>query len=228
VFHTIVGAWPIDVERAEAVVTKSLREAKVRTTWTDPDEAYEAAVIDLAARTIREPDLGHHATALVDRIDAAGRDAALAQLLLQLLLPGVPDIYRGSEDWDLSLVDPDNRRPLDPAARAEAVDRPSPRAGLIRAALDARRRHGPDLGAYVPLDVGGADRDRVVAFARGDAPALVVVAGRPGPGASRRADATVALPPGTWRSVLDPDAGPVERTLDLGALDAPLALLEAG
>lgn len=239
VFHTLVGAHPLPADRAWTVVEKSLREAKLATSWTDVDEGYEKAARDLVERSARDPELGRHVAGLADRVRDAGRAAALAQLLVQLLAPGVPDVYQGGEGWDLSLVDPDNRRDVDPARRRALVEagRQGPvaaawpdgehvRAALLVAALAARRRHpGAALGPYLPLDVTGPDAGRVLAFARGQPAALVVAAARPGPDARVGADAAVALPAGRWRDLLggpDPDGS----TLELAGRPLPLALLE--
>lgn len=235
VFHTLVGAHPLPVDRAWAAVEKSLREAKLSTSWTDVDEPYEADVRALVERAVRDPELGRHTAALVDRVAEAGSAGALAQLLAQLLAPGVPDVYQGAEGWDLSLVDPDNRRGIAPdrrrellaAARGTTVVDAFPadhaRAALLAAALDARRRH--DLAGYTPLDADGPDADRVLAFGRGLPVGLVAVAARPGPGARIEADATVALPdPGPWRDLL---GGPrADAVLDLAGRRLPVALLE--
>jgi (1->4)-alpha-D-glucan 1-alpha-D-glucosylmutase len=218
VFHTIVGAHPLPVVRAWPVVEKSIREAKLATSWTDPDEGYERSVRALVERAIRDPEIGRHTTALAERVAGAGQAAAAAQLLVQLLAPGIPDLYQGSEGWDLSLVDPDNRRPVDPAWRRDQL-RSSPRAGLIRRALAARRRHRPQ--GYEPLAVDGEDAGRVLAFARDE---LLVVAARPGAGARVGANATVALPGGTWQDLLGGED--VEGELDLDGRALPLALLE--
>jgi (1->4)-alpha-D-glucan 1-alpha-D-glucosylmutase len=132
-------------------------------------------------------------------------------------------VYQGGETWDRSLVDPDNRRPLDPARRRTLLDEADrldaatawadpghltgglPRLLLLRTALRARHRHlaafGPGpAGRYEPMDVTGPDGARVLAFHRGDA--VAVVAARPGPGARIEADATVALPGGRWEDAL--------------------------
>jgi (1->4)-alpha-D-glucan 1-alpha-D-glucosylmutase len=243
VFHTLVGAHPLPLDRAWPAIEKSLREAKLSTSWTDVDDAYEADVRSVVERSLDDPTIGRHVAALAERVADAGRAAALAQLLLQLLAPGVPDVYQGSEGWDLSLVDPDNRRGIAPerrrdllaAARSTTVleawsdDRTRaagiPRAALVLAALGARRRRpAAALGAYVPLAADGPDAERVLAFGRGDPTELVVVAARPGAGGRVDAHATVALPDGTWIDVLG--GGQVEGMLDLASRPLPIVLLE--
>jgi (1->4)-alpha-D-glucan 1-alpha-D-glucosylmutase len=210
VLQTLVGAWPIAAERLEAFVEKALREAKLRTTWAEPDEAYEAAARRYARGLVEHPPEGF--VAFAERLAVEGRRAALGQLLLKLTVPGVPDVYQGDELEALSLVDPDNRRPVDWEARRTALARlragEAPRdfgerkLDLIRRALAlrARRPAAFDGGGYEPVDSGPG----VCAYLRGGE-VLAVVPVRDWQGAR------VAVP-GRWRSVLD-DGGPV----DLGA-----------
>ena len=119
VYQTLVGALPIERERLDGYLEKALREGKVNTNWLTPNEEHERAVQEYAWRAAeliaQDPFL--------ERVRALGRRLSLAQLLLKLTSPGVPDIYRGDELEDLSLVDPDNRRPVDWAARRGRVAR---------------------------------------------------------------------------------------------------------
>jgi (1->4)-alpha-D-glucan 1-alpha-D-glucosylmutase len=206
VLQTLVGCWPIEPARLEAYVEKALREAKLRTSWRAPDEAYEAKAKRYAAAVARRAPDGFEAFAA--RVTEEGRRAALGQLLLKLTSPGVPDVYQGDELEALSLVDPDNRRPVDFQARRAALDRL--RAGelpgdygerkldLIRRALALRAsRADAFAGAYEPVDGGPG----VCAYVRGG-DVLVVVPVRD----FEDAELTVA---GRWRSVLD------DRELDL-------------
>ncbi|HEX6743192.1 MAG TPA: malto-oligosyltrehalose synthase, partial [Solirubrobacteraceae bacterium] len=227
VLQTLVGAWPIEAERLEAYVEKALREAKLRTTWAQPDEAYEAAARRYARSLVERPPEGF--VGFAERLAVEGRRAALGQLLLKLTVPGVPDVYQGDELEALSLVDPDNRRPVDWEARRAALARlragEAPRdfgerkLDLIRRALAlrARRPEAFDGGAYEPVDAGPG----VCAYLRGDE-ALIVVPVRDWQGAR------VAVP-GRWRSVLD-DGQPVDLTggADVARLTGawPVALLE--
>ncbi|HWP14896.1 MAG TPA: malto-oligosyltrehalose synthase [Xanthobacteraceae bacterium] len=193
--QTIVGAWPLELsaddsegrrgfgERLVRWQEKALREAKLATDWTVPDDEYESAARQLTLSLVAEnasPDLLNDIVAFARRISAAGAVNGLAQTLLKLTVPGVPDFYQGTEFWDFSLVDPDNRSPVDFSARVAALD-PAPletqvsqwRNGHIKQALIARilavRRACPALfadGSYEPLNVRGAFADRVIAFAR--------------------------------------------------------------
>ncbi len=121
--QTVLGAWPIDSERLDPYLTKALREGKARTTWTEPDEAYERRVLDLGHQVLAPGRLRDSVAAHVDALAAATRSVTLSAKLLQLTLPGVPDVYQGCELVERSLVDPDNRRPVDFAARQARLDR---------------------------------------------------------------------------------------------------------
>jgi (1->4)-alpha-D-glucan 1-alpha-D-glucosylmutase len=219
-YQTLVGAWPIDRDRLWAYLEKALREAKQKTSWTRPDPAYEAVVRDFTLGVLEDSGFREDLAAFVDPLVAPGRVHSLAQVLLKLTAPGVPDLYQGSELWDLSLVDPDNRRPVDYALRRrllaelasglspEAIlaraDEGLPKLWLIRQALHLRRRH-PELFArgstYRPLPVRGARAAHAVAFARGEGvvtivPRLVLRLG------GDWGDTVLELPAGRWSNEL--------------------------
>ncbi|MDX6721098.1 MAG: (1-_4)-alpha-D-glucan 1-alpha-D-glucosylmutase, partial [Solirubrobacteraceae bacterium] len=204
-FQTLVAVWPIAPERLEGYVEKALREAKRNTNWVDQDHDWEGRVKRFArALLTHEPFLADFEP-FVARVAVAGERSALGQLLLKLTVPGVPDTYQGDELVDLSLVDPDNRRPVDWEARRAALARL--RAGaaptretmklfVIERALGLRaRRPQAFAGAYGPLEAG-AD---VCAFTRGEAGEVVVVVV-----ALRDAGLSVVLDvaPGRYRDVL--------------------------
>jgi (1->4)-alpha-D-glucan 1-alpha-D-glucosylmutase len=225
VLQTLVGCWPIEPARLEAYVEKALREAKLRTSWVAPDEAYEAKAKRYAAAVARRPPDGFEAFAA--RVAAEGRRAGLGQLLLKLTSPGVPDVYQGDELEALNLVDPDNRRPVDFHARRAALDRL--RAGelprdhserkldLIRRALALRaRRPEAFTGGYEPVEAGAG----VCAFVRGDEVFAVVPV--------RGFDAAELTVPGRWRSVLDDRELDLSRGVSVVELIGawPVALLE--
>jgi (1->4)-alpha-D-glucan 1-alpha-D-glucosylmutase len=203
-FQTIVGAWPPSLaiedttgckqfaERLAGWQQKALREAKLATDWIVPNEAYEGAARGFLTRLFAgEAGVLTDIARFAQRIGPAGAANGLSQVLLKLTAPGVPDIYQGTEYWDLSLVDPDNRRPVDFAARTASVeltdlDTLSARwqDGRIKQAVIARtlavRRAAPRLfaeGSYTPIDVEGPLAGRVIAFARalGDQMAITVV-----------------------------------------------------
>ena len=207
-WQTLVGAWPIERERVEGYMQKALREARRNSNWIAPDERHERSVREAIAAIYDELPPGFEAFAA--RVADAGRRIALAMTLLKLTAPGVPDLYQGDELESLSLVDPDNRRPVDFGLRRRllAATAPPPKLALIRAALALRARR--ELGAYDPIDAGGD----VCAYRRGED---VVVAA-----AVRGSGGRMQLPPGSWRDLLTGAEHAGE--LELG--DPPLALLE--
>jgi len=174
-FQTLVGAWPESgatadfVERVTAWQQKALREAKLRSSWEAPDEDYEAA----AAALVEALPGDAEALALIARtvamLEATAQDNALAQVLLRYTVPGVPDLYQGTEFADLSLVDPDNRRPVDYDARRAALAGDAPAKLRLIADLLRLRRDDPALfadGDYAPAQVDGPDAARLLAFER--------------------------------------------------------------
>ncbi len=248
-WQTLVGAWPIDAARLNAYLTKAIREARVRTSWTEPDASYEAAVAGFAGGVLDDTELVADVAAFVSSILAAGRRISLAQTLLKLTAPGIPDLYQGSELWDLSLVDPDNRRPVDFELRerilesidgcspeelvarlADPHDPGTPKLFLIRAALAARARHPEAFGSrstYQPLPGRGLAAEHVVAFSRSDAVAVVVPRAAERSGDDGWRGARLDLPAARWRNVLtnDPVEGG-ERSLAELLARFPVALLE--
>lgn len=122
-WQTLVGAWPISAERLHPYVDKAVREAKVHTSWTSPDADYEQAVHRFVDGVLHEADITASIESWVTSTADAARAGLLGQKLLQLLAPGVPDVYQGTELVDLSLVDPDNRRPVDYVSRRERLAR---------------------------------------------------------------------------------------------------------
>jgi (1->4)-alpha-D-glucan 1-alpha-D-glucosylmutase len=217
-YQTLVGAWPIERERLQAYVLKAAREAKSRTSWTRPDERFEAALATFVDRLLDDAAFRCDLELLVAEVTEPGRISSLAQVLLKLTSPGVPDIYQGTELWDLSLVDPDNRRPVDYATRRRLLaecgdlsaeeawarmDEGVPKLWTIAKALCLRRRRPEAFGPaaeYAALEVSGAARDHVVAFRRGADVAVVVprLVHRLG---GRWEDTAVVLPEGRWRGV---------------------------
>jgi (1->4)-alpha-D-glucan 1-alpha-D-glucosylmutase len=181
-WQSVVGAWPIPGERLHAYLEKACREARTRTSWDDPDAAVEAAMHAAAAAALEPGPLRDDVAAFADRITRPGRSNALTATLVQLTMPGVPDTYQGSELWDLSLVDPDNRRPVDFAlrdrlltqldeGRRPAWDEPEGAAKLLVVSRALRlRRDRPSLfTGYAPVAATGPAADHAVAFDRGGA-----------------------------------------------------------
>jgi (1->4)-alpha-D-glucan 1-alpha-D-glucosylmutase len=245
-YQTLVGAWPIEPERLARYLEKAAREAKVHTSWRHPNSEYERALQGFALQALSDPVFCADLEGFVAALVGPGRINALAQLLLKLTAPGVPDLYQGSELWDLSLVDPDNRRPVDFALRGELLEelqgsRPEPQAILARAELGlpklwvirqalALRARRPELfgaeASYAPLAVRGPRSQHAVAFSRGIGAVVLVprlvlrLAGDWG-------DTRVELPAGEWLDTLSGErwrggALPVAQLL----ARFPVALLE--
>jgi (1->4)-alpha-D-glucan 1-alpha-D-glucosylmutase len=152
-WQTLVGAWPLERERLEAYMEKALREAKVNTSWIEPNGEHERRVHEAIGRLYASmpADFGPFAARVAD----AGRRVALGMTLLKLTAPGVPDVYQGDELDFLALVDPDNRGPVDWERRRRALADPPPKLRTIRAALELRRRKPAAFeGSYDPVDAG--------------------------------------------------------------------------
>jgi (1->4)-alpha-D-glucan 1-alpha-D-glucosylmutase len=193
-YQAILGSWPLDLAGEEAFQNyaerltrwqeKALREAKLSSSWSAPNEAYESACREFLQQLLLSPDalaLRQSIGATANRIAPAGALNSLAQTLLRMTVPGVPDLYQGTEFWDLSLVDPDNRRPVDYAARERALSQAATptellaqwQDGRIKQALIAQvlmlRKQHPALfaeGSYTPLEVVGEQATHIMAFAR--------------------------------------------------------------
>src|SRR5579862_1467338 len=174
-YQTLVGAWPIDEERLTQALLKSAREAKAHTSWINPVAAYEEPVAQFARSVLGDAEFRGDLETFMGRnqVVALGRITSLAWHTLLLTAPGVPDLYQGAELWDLSLVDPDNRRPVDFEARramlaglasADAAaamaraDEGAPKLWLISRLLSMRARRSELFAstAYAPLEVAGA------------------------------------------------------------------------
>jgi (1->4)-alpha-D-glucan 1-alpha-D-glucosylmutase len=241
--QAIVGIWPLELlavgdldvlrGRLSEYMEKAVREAKLRTNWTDPDPGFETALrADIAALLdpVRSPRFLDDLERFVHRIARPGFWNALARTVLHLASPGVPDLYQGDELWNLSLVDPDNRRPVDFERRArllEEVERgvaggeetreaflrdlvATPEDGrlklhVIRSALAARRARGAAFRSrsYLPLEASGVSGFRVVAFGRGDGGERLVAA------VPRRLGRLEGSPtdPGVWQDTVVPLPG---------------------
>jgi (1->4)-alpha-D-glucan 1-alpha-D-glucosylmutase len=199
-YQTLVGTWPLtpmDARQLEQYrdrilqyMEKSLREAKIHTSWMNPSDAYDAAVRDFIGDLLDEKGKAFAADVgrFVAKIADSGFVNSLAQLVLKMTLPGVPDFYQGTELWDFNLVDPDNRRPVDFETRRRSLDRLEANVESPTFASDlaarwpdsdiklwitsrglALRRELPEafnFGEYIPLSATGTAADHVVAFAR--------------------------------------------------------------
>lgn len=195
-YQTLLGTWSPDLQRDDMQTLqnyrdrligwqeKALREAKLKSSWTAPNEPYETACREFLS-TLLTTDQGR---ALREEIAAAAQSLApagalnsLTQALLRMTVPGVPDLYQGTEFWDFSLVDPDNRRPVDFPPRQQSLTEVPDKSELVEHWQDARvkqwlirgvlsvRNVQPQIfsrGAYIPLEVEGEHADKVIAFAR--------------------------------------------------------------
>ena len=217
-YQTLVGAHPLSSERAVAYMEKAGKEAKAHTSWIDPNPDYDQALRRFVEGCLGDPEFAADLDAFVRPLVMAGWMNSLSMKLLALTAPGVPDLYQGSELWDLSLVDPDNRRPVDFERRARLLEESAamsveeawrrldeglPKLLLVSRALALRRRR-PELfarGSYEPLRVRGEKAAHLVAFMRAGscvtlAPRLVIGL------AGGWRDTTVLLPVGHWRDQL--------------------------
>ena len=221
-YQTLVGAWPIDADRLNAYMEKAIREAKTHTSWTRQNEDYEQAIRDFVSAITQNHAFLSEVERFVTPLIRPGRINSLSQTLIKLTAPGIPDIYQGTELWDLSLVDPDNRRPVDfeirkallqslPSLSAEAImdgiDTGLPKLWLTRQTLHLRRSRpecfAPE-SAYTPLYAQGEKADHILAFMRANNVITVV------PRLFKLLDdqwddTTITLPDGTWRNVLTGD-----------------------
>ncbi len=217
IFQAAVGAWPIDCERLHVYAEKAAREAGNSTGWIDSDGAFEQRLHALVDAVYDDAALNAGIVETVERLRPFGWSNSLSAKLIQLTSTGVPDVYQGTELWDLSLVDPDNRRPVDYLRRTELLikidDGWQPEIddeGAVKLLLTSRalrlRRDRPELfTGYTPLPATGAAADHVFAFDRGGA---VTVATRLPAGlqaAGGWADTSLTLPPGRWTDELAGD-----------------------
>lgn len=242
-YQTLVGTWPSKSPRIVAYMEKAVREAKVHSSWSAPNKPYERNLSTFIKAILDDPlfcaDLERFVTPLL----SPGWINGLAQTLIKLTAPGIPDIYRGTELWDLSLVDPDNRRSVDfglrrsllaevatltPAAIMTRMEEGLPKLWLIRQTLHLRRDRpalfSPGSG-YRPLLARGIKADNVLAFVRGEG--AITVAPRLTIGLAGDWGGTVLdLPPGGWHNLLTGEAL-AGHTVSLQGLFAsfPVALL---
>jgi len=228
-YQTLVGAWPLPADRAVAYMEKAAKEAKEHTSWTRPDPAYDQALTAFVEAVLADPAFSADLGAFVAHLVRPGRVTSLAQVLVAMTATGAPDLYQGSELWDLSLVDPDNRRPVDYDARRRALDEvtaagpddvwpPSPscdgtsKLWLVHRALGLRRERFAAFApgsSYEALAVEGDKADHALAYCRNGQVAVVVprlvmglggqMIGAAGP---TWGDTAVMLPAGRWTDAL--------------------------
>ena len=223
-YQTLVGAWPISRERLLAYMEKAVREAKQQTSWTQQNKEFEDALRSFIERILASREFVADLEALVGNILKAGQVNGLAQTLMKFTAPGVPDTYQGSELWDLRLVDPDNRTPVDYSHRRAMLnelkrgippedilrraDTGLPKLWVTHCALSLRRRHPEWFGAeagYTHLLASGTRAESVVAFMRAERLATIVPRW-PQKAGGNWGGTTIELPKGGWRNQLTGDS----------------------
>ena len=234
-WQNIFGVWPVSGEvggelrdRLHSYTDKAIREAAWHTSWNDPDTAFEDAVHRWLDNVLDGPVAGQ-LTELVAQLNPHAASDALGQKLLALTVPGIPDVYQGTELWDDSLVDPDNRRPVDYAARRGALKAlEHPKIRVVTTALKVRRSHPHSFvgGDYVPVLATGEASDHVVAFRRGDDILVAVTRWTVRLAEAGWGNTVLPLPEGSWSDTLTGAmaSGPTSAT-QLFA-DLPVVLLE--
>ncbi len=217
-WQAIVGAWPLDRDRLHAYAEKASREAGNSTAWIDSDVDFERSMHGLVDLAFDDAGLHQSLVAMAARLTVPGWSNALSAKLVQILGPGVPDVYQGTELWENSLVDPDNRRPVDHRIADDLLARLDDgwqpdvdRSGAVKLlvvsrALRLRRDRSELFNGYTPLTATGAAADHLVAFDRGG----VIAAGTRLPiGLAETGgwgSTVLTLPPGGWRDVLHGNA----------------------
>jgi (1->4)-alpha-D-glucan 1-alpha-D-glucosylmutase len=248
-YQTLVAAWPIDADRMSAYMRKASREGKEDTNWLEPDEAYEADLERFVRDMLVDADVGAEIGRIIAALTPHWQDLSLSQTLMKLTAPGVPDIYQGCELWDLRLVDPDNRTPVDYALRhhlLRSIDTETggdfmsrleegvPKLRLIAASLAVRRRQAaafsPGSG-YLPVPALGSRSQHAICFSRtrpDDEPATVTVAFRwPLLLGGAWHDTSLRIPAGSWRNAFTgQEITGGEQALGEVLRQAPVALLE--
>jgi len=185
-YQTLIGAWPISQERCWQYMLKACREAKIRTSWHEPNTGYEENIRGFVESVFRNTDFIAALEAFTEPLIQPGRINGLSQTLLKMMVPGIPDFYQGTELWDLSLVDPDNRRPVDFDQRRELLQRCGslsaaevmrdwdsglPKLWLTSRVLGLRRERPQDFAVdsrHQPLVAQGSHLGNLLAFRRGD------------------------------------------------------------
>jgi (1->4)-alpha-D-glucan 1-alpha-D-glucosylmutase len=231
-YQTLIGAWPIDRERCFQYMLKACREAKINTSWHEPNNGYEEKIRGFVNGVFETPEFIASLERFIEPLILPGRINSLAQTLIKMVAPGVPDFYQGTELWDLSLVDPDNRRPVDFRLRSELMRRARrlttaevlsewdsglPKLWMIDRILSLRRERIDDFAVqsrYQPLVAQGSHLGRLLAFRRGEN--LIAVVPRFTQAlAGEWADTRLPLPGGAWRNcftdeLVQREASPVQ------------------
>lgn len=246
-YQTLFGAWPISLERITAYMRKAVREAKERSSWTEPDAAYEEALEKFVSGVLSDTDFIADWEAFLDPLLDTSESVSVALTLLKLTAPGIPDIYQGMELWGRSLVDPDNRQPVDFELRKrlmQELDQLKPeqivarsREGLtklwtVRQALRTRQAH-PECfdarGCYQPLWASGPKADCLIAYRRGEDIAVAVP--RFLMSAANWEQTQIELPEGNWTNQMTGErlqAGQVPMSVLFSGFPAALLARDSG
>ncbi len=245
IYQTLVGAWPLEKERALRYFTKCVKEAKQYTSWTSPDLQYEGALERFVTGILSDGEFRDDLKNFLKPVVDAGRINSLSQTLLKCTCPGIPDVYQGCELWSLTLVDPDNRVPVDFGIRREylrflenasaeevmeRIDEGLPKMFVLHRALQLRKQNPALLprAEYRPLYASGDRADNLVAFMRGDAVITIVprltLSLQSGWGST-----AIHLPAGNWHNVFTGAkmTGGEHEAAELLA-EFPVALLQRG
>jgi len=241
-YQTMIGAWPIDRERCWQYMLKACREAKIATSWHEPNLDYEDSIRTFVDGIFASHEFIASLESFVAPLVLPGRVNSLAQTLIKLTAPGVPDFYQGTEVWDLSLVDPDNRRPVDFERRATLLadcarlgprevtsdwDSGLPKLWLIARTLALRSANPGDFhggASYKPLIAQGTHLGRLLGFQRGER--LISVVPRLTLGLKLGwEDTRLSLPAGRWENCYDGEIHETELRPEALFSAFPVALL---
>ncbi len=244
-YQTLVGAWPISLERIYAYMDKAACEAKQHTDWNDRSQEYDAALKRFITSALADKGFIMDLELFIARLKKPAQINSLAQTLIRLTAPGIPDIYQGNEIWDFSLVDPDNRRPVDFSRRQQLLaeikrldpetiwsrrDEGLPKLWVIHKTLAVRLNHkGHFAGDYVLLPARGEKANHVIAFMRGSG-IITVVPRFTLELKGEWADTTLELPAGTWYNGFtgETHAGKIEARILLKNFPVALLVNEEG
>lgn len=241
-YQTLIGAWPIDRDRTWQYMLKACREAKINTSWHEPNSSFEEKIRGFVGGVFDTPDFIASLERFIQPLILPGRINSLSQTLIKMVAPGIPDFYQGTELWDLSLVDPDNRRPVDFELRRRMIghalkidaaqalsdwESGMPKLWMTARILRVRKQRAEDFSArskYQPLVAQGSHLGRLLAFRRGEN-LIAVVPRFTLTLAGDWADTRLPLPGGVWRNCFTEEV--IQREITPAALFArfPVALL---
>jgi (1->4)-alpha-D-glucan 1-alpha-D-glucosylmutase len=230
-YQILIGAWPIELPRVLKYLEKATREAKQHTSWNPINMDYESKVAAFASAVMNDKSFIAELEKFVNTLLIPGRITSLSATLIKLTAPGVPDIYQGSELWDLSLVDPDNRRPVDFEERKTLLKESNagePKLFIIQKVLNFRKTNPETFttGSYQPLYATGSKKDHIVAFIRNDS-AITIVPRFLIELDNDWSDTSITLPKGSWTNLFTQEE--FEGTISVKSLflKFPVTLLES-